>query len=526
MKIEVTEYASKGLVAVATTHGNEPMLAWDARNYDRSGQSDVGALPDALDPDKYGRIFADINAFWASLPQERQDAIWEVYKQIHNVLMTNYDSTSILGKLQVLVKQLYDYMPIADIKHWMLFHSGIRVPATVKSEYGPDDSPVRTYLTADYQDLIALSIAVRPMVPIWGEYIGRTKTEFGTTYKELWAMKLLYHTNLIVSDQIRRLQAYIEASMDRPDQQASSFAAIMGGLGTTEQPEWLLATSVVRRISVVPLGNSQEEGANIIANVHQYITNSLRSMDRRFKGRITEKTQPSASGEDPNNISSAEMYKVKQQISDGDVVTLNVYTENVWDMAAKVEPDMPRDLIERCIAAVRALEPLAIQPHQVTLAQWVMTPALPEQTIQQLTKPSLLRVLAVTQATLWHWGLYDLAALVTAEPLSMGSDLMIGVLESRGRIPKELMDTLVVLFPHAYHARGKNQSIRQTNPASRSVDAFCELIVRTDWRLHAPEQLVAASSATGNTKKLIVPADIRAMLARLIIRLTSPLHYA
>lgn len=523
MKIEVTGFASKGLVSVNIVHGNEPPLAWDVRAYDRTGQGEStgGSGLDGLDPASYDRVFTDINAYWAQLPPNRQEDIWEVYKTIHEIIMADYDPRSILDKLKIQVKYLYDLMPLEEIKHWMLFHSSIRIPSNLKTEYDEANPPDRTYLRSDYQDLVALSIAVRPMVPIWGEYIGRTKSEHGTTFKELMALKLLYHTYLMQCVPMERLRMYIESSVQHSSQGGPSFAAVLGGLGTTELPEWLMANIVVRRISVVPV-SANDDTAQIISNVHHYINNALRSLDRRFKGRVTEKIQPSASGEDPNNISSAEMYKVKQEVCDGDLVTLNVYTERVYDMAAQVIPEASQETIDLCLFHIKALENLPIHEHQVVLAQWVMTKALPARTIPLLNKPALMRALAVTQAALWQWGFYDLAAMATAEPLSAGSDTMINIIESRGRIPKELMDKLIELFPYQHHPRGKNQSVRQTNVASRAIDAFCALIDRSDWRLHAPTELIALSSSTGNTKKLIVPADMRAQLASLIIKLNSP----
>lgn len=522
MKIEVTGFASKGLVSVNVVHGDNPPLAWDVRAYDRTGQADAIGIAgmEGLEGDKYDRVFNDINAFWAQLPPSRQENIWDVYSTIHEILMTDYESRSILEKLKIQVKYLYDLMPLEEIKHWMLFHSNIRIPSSLKTEYDELNPPDRTYLRSDYQDLVSLAIAVRPMIPIWGEYIGRTKSEHGTTFKESMALRLLYYTYLMQCVPMERLRTYIESSVAHSSQGGPSFAAVLGGLGTTELPEWLMANIVVRRISVVPV-SAADETAQIISNVHHFINNALRSLDRRFKGRVTEKSQPSASGEDPNNISSAEMYKVKQEVCDGDLVTLNVYTERVYDMAAMVIPEASQETIDLCLLHVKALENLPIHPHQVVLAQWVMTRALPARTIPLLNKPSLMRALAITQAALWQWGFYDLAAMTTAEPLSAGGDTMINIIESRGRIPKEQMDKLIEQYPHQHHPRGKNQSVRQTNVASRAIDAFCALIDRSDWRLHAPTELIALSSSTGNTKKLIVPADMRAQLANLIIRLQT-----
>ena len=92
-------------------------------------------------------------------------------------------------------------------------------------------------------------------------------------------------------------------------------------------------------------------------------------------------------------------------------------------------------------------------------------------------------------------------------------------MESRGRIPKELISELERLYPHYPQKYGKQTSVRQLNVAARAVDGFCELISNSDWQLHAPLALIEQSSRLEGTKKLLVPGDIRTHLARLIIKI-------
>lgn len=517
MKIVISDQSPKGVSGVSVVH-NDEVLSWDIKAaYHRATDPDMSdGIPEL---ERYDHIFNDINAYWDWLPDDRQDKIWNAYKAIHETLMSSFDATAFIPKLQRLIAKLYDLMPHDEIKHWMLFYSEVRIPSTLKSTLSPNDTPERTYLRDDYVDLVVLALAVRPMVPIWGEYITRTRNDHGTTYKESMAMRLMYYSWLSQCGPIERLRVYIESSVEHSNQQGQSFSAIMGGLGTTELPDWLLATTVVRRISIVPL-TSPDDAPNIIQNIHQYITNTLRSLDRRFKGRISPKNPPANTG-DSENVSLVEMYKVKQEVPDGDVVVLNVYTEQPFEMLRVVDETVPPALLETTLKHITALEQLSIQPHQTVLTQYVMSPCLPPRGIPMLQKQSVLRAMAVSQAVLWHWGFFDLAGLITAEPIVNSQDMMIGILESRGRIPRETMDQLVELYPHQLNPRGKSQSVRQTNVASNAIDKFCELVVRNDWMLHAPPELIQLTSRIASTRKMIVPPDIRAQLGRLIVHIRS-----
>lgn len=514
MKIEIDSSSSTGLSSVKMTHGDES-ITWDVSAYARTSERAA-----SLDTDK---IFEEINAYWATLKIERLDAIWEIYKKIRIVLDTNYDSISIENKLQKLVKQLYDLMPLAEITHWTKFHSNVRIPTNLKDTYGPQESQERTYLRGDYEQLAVLAIALRPMVPVWGEFIFTIKREVGNTDKELHALKLLYYSELVRSVPFMRLRTFVESSVAHTPQQGPSLTAVLGGLGSTELPEWVLALTCVRRLALGEV-SSQDDSSNIITNVYQYVVNTLKSMDRKFGGKfggkVSDKIQPGGSSEEAK-ASVVEGYKVKQEVPDGDLVTVNIYTENPIGMAAQVEPELNPELVQLCLHHVHTLDNQSIQPHQVTLVQWLLDPVLPRRGIPLLQKPALLRAMAVTQALLWHWGFYDIAALVTATPLISDQNMLVGAMKSRGRIPRELMAELAVVFPHHSPGRGKQQTQHQLNVGAKAVDLFVELITRSDWTLHAPLDLIERTSRVDNTKKLIVPADIRAQLAKLLIQIAT-----
>ena len=516
MKIEVAVYSDKGIRDIAVSHKGEKLI-WDAKTYIKTNQSVV-----KVDGEKTDLIFKEINGYWKTLSADRQQAIWECYKDIHEILITHFDALAILQKLQIKVKALYDLMPLDELRHWVQYYGDVRIPSNLTEQYDPTGPYLRerTYLRSDYHDLVVLSVACRPMVPVWGEYITRTKSERGTAHKETAAIKLLFKSELASCEPMERLRTYIESSVEHSPQKGPGFAAILRGLGTSELPGWLLASTIVRRIAIVPV-SALDDNSSIIANVNNYVSHALRSIDRRFGGHVSEKKiAADERGEDPN-VSLAEMYKVKQDIPDGDKVVLNVYTENPIEMAIAVDSEVDLSKVEICLEQLGKLEKFPISDHQIVLVQWVMASCLPCRGIQLLDKPSLLRTLCVTQALLWDWQFFDLATLATAEEKVAEPDMMISTQDYRSRIPKELMDRLIELFPYQYKARGKNQSVRQTNVASRAVDAYCDLITSNDWIPHAPEALLALSSKEPSQRTMPVPPDIRSQVAMLLIRLNE-----
>lgn len=513
MKLYVSEFSDQGLKAITLTHAGESM-SWEARPYGRASRIE-GSKAEVNPNDDL--VFREINAFLDTLPGERQQRIWEAYQEIFELFEGRYDVMALQSRLQVIVKKIYDEIPYEELHTWASMSSMIRLPLNLKTEYGENDPVDLTYLRQDYFDLAVLAVAARPMVPIWGEFIARIKEDVDTTFKEYVAVKLLYRTYITSCEPYNRLRRYIEASISNKAKTSNLYSAMLSGLSSSNIPDWLLANTLVRRTSVVPIW-SGSEGPNIITDVYQYVNNTLRSPGhRRFSGPISDKQVRKNENADQQE-SLAESYKIKQPVSDGDVRMANAYAQNPKDMALAIDPTLDPAKLDICLTGMSVMEAEEIQPHAITLTQWVIPSVMSMHYVPLLNKSALLNVMAVVQALLWHWEYYDLAALLTAREVPQ-SDEFVSAQESRSKITNELMDVLLTIYPNPYPVKGKVVSPRQSNPGSRSVDALYALIAASDWYLNAPKELIHKADHVEGSRRMYVPADIRIQLARLLIHL-------
>lgn len=517
MRIELDPNQSLGQCTLRLTHKNDTLL-WDvSAYYQRSGERSV-ALDDNM-------VFDEINAYWASLPNEKRDAIWQIYKEARDTLDTHYDIAALRKPLVGLVKRLYDIMQFDAVEQWLHFQ-GVRLPTTLKEQYDPRDIPEQTYLKNDYMGLVTLAVILRPMLPIWGEFIGLTHKEAGNAFKEYQALKLLHDASVMLTQPMERLKAYIQAFVDRAFQPGLSSSALLNGLSSSELLNYILGLTVVRRLTVGQI-NARDDNSSLISNVHQYIQNNLKSLDRKVgvqkfggNGRVVDKRGPEDSPDD-NKASVVELYKIKQETADGELVFLSIHTEEVASMVAAIDPTIPPEYLQLCLDAVGSIETAGMEPHQYALVQYVTDAVIPAQGINELPKPSLLRAFAVTQAALWHWQFYDLAALVTATPLPVHEDEIKAFTEGRARIPKELMEEARVRWPYYRDKRGKQSTERVLNVAAKAVDKFSSLVTANDWHLNCPQTLLLLTSRFPNSRRLTTPQDIRAHVMRLLLKVTA-----
>jgi hypothetical protein len=506
MKIEALDSTGEYFSVIVIEHNGEK-LEWNANDYERGNDRSSDS------------VFKHINQYFNYLPIERQNNIWESFKRIKNVMKEIFDVERMHQYLKDEIGILYSYMPLEEMTVWVKVKSDIFIPLNIKENYEPGDPVERTYIKKDYMDLIVFSLALRPMVPIWSEYNSIVKGVIGNHYKEYQSLGILSKTELLKSGDkdnvtaIDKLRTYIEITANiitdsgtdgRPD------AAILGGLGTEELPDWLLALSIVRRVGISDLDGNSDKGS-IIANVYRYITNTIKSLDKRFKGKIRNKDKPT--GDDDDNASVIEGYKVKQEQSDGDLVTLSVYSERIEDIIFRLQPDIDKRILDLCLNNVKTFNDWNINQHQITLTQWVMDPVIPSRGIPYLNKQALLKVMAISQAVLWHRGFYDLAKLITARAHSIEGDDTRTFIAYEGRtlIPKQLMEELDVLYPYYPKLQNKQQGNRKSNPASKAIDILSKDLIKEEWLLSCPIEL------SGGDQKMITPPHIKEQLATFLI---------
>lgn len=514
MDITVAEYVDQGFRSVRISHGGQTMV-WSTPTYTRASRTKGLAVTE--DPYQ-DYVFREINAFFKTLPEDRQNKIWNAYVGIRELFDANFESIALTSRLKQCISEIYAAMTYEDLYRWAESSPMIHIPLSLKTAYGENDPVDMTYLRSDYFDLAVLAVAARPMVPIWGEYIPLIKDDVDNTYKEYASVKLLEKTFLPSCPPWTRLLRYIAASIAHRAKEATLHSAMLSGLSSSELPEWLLANTLVRRTSMVPL-STRNDGPNLITDVYGYVDGTLQnSGHRRFSGSVSPKriTRDDKMGEKQESL--AESYKIKQEVPDGDVQMANYYLTMPENVYRAMAPGADPLKLKICLAGISVMETQDVHLFQRTLVQWTLHAAVSAGYMNLIRKPSLMNAMAVTQALLWEWGFVDLAALLTAQELKQ-DDEFISLQDSKLKIPQEILDEFQVVYPNLYSIKEKQTTPRLANPGVRSVDALLEIMATSDWVLNAPSEIQALANKPQGSRKMYVPADIRIQLARLLLHL-------
>ncbi len=514
MKLTLSSELSRSEINM-THNGRE--LIWNSSPFDRTElSSDVDS-------------FKQINDYWAKLTSEEQDEIFELYSQIRYILDDAQTLDQVTNDLQPLIQKLLDcYHDLDRIHDWCWFYSDLAVPHDIKDnvnfEEGGSSTADKTYLKSDYKRLVALAVAIRSLIPIWGEFIFRTKNECGTTYKEYYAVRLLYHSKIMNSHAIEKLTNYI---MKQLPTDRSNAGAILGCISSDDLPPFMLARVLVRRLCVGDISGTNPS-STILTFIYKYIrqknSNNRGSQklgsSSNFNDNIREKF-PETGGESDdgeNKLSKLEGYKIQEELSRGDVQTIRYFLNNPNWVLKDVQPDLDIKLLNQSMESIQVLGSEIIDPVQLAILQWVLRPSISPEGLATVNKKGLLKAIAITQAVLWFRGHKEIAALCSAYS-KQADDHKILTVEKGARIPRDLQEQIRTLFPFDRRSNGKSKQAKLNNPCIVAIDKIADGLSSREWTLTIPEPWLAELGSDVNNRRFAAPYDIKIKLANLIISL-------
>ena len=519
MQLYVKEYNTRAFTQVGVSHPDEEELIFDGGGYrtTRMLQRKDGNTDDSL--------FKEANEFILLLPEKDQNALFEIYARLESYF-SEFDYEDIESEkltvaeyLSAVTKDIFKIVKYDDLLDYVRGNTALKIPADVHPTYTTDDKITqsytdKTYCIKDYLELQAFSLGQRFMIPIWGPYSKILETTAGRM-KDYMAFCLLQNTCMWESEAFERACIYIEANID---QTMKNLSAMLNFLAKEEIPAYLLALASLRKLSISPLSCGPNEDAHLMRILHGYATNQHKSLDKNIQPDVHDKENNHEFADD--NTSVFGMFKMKEQISIGDLEIIQTYIGRYQSAARRIEPTVIDAHVEACVQAAVGLKGYRPSETQKGLAAWVASYIVPGVTIPLLDRKHLMTVMGITQAVLWAWKYYELAILLTAKPVPRDFN------EHRSRagrahLSKELMEQLEVVYPMTFPVNNYVPGGESTNIGVRGIETIVLEFNKEEWEPTCPRAL-AKLHANSNISRRIDPSyNLRDQLAELLIRLDA-----
>lgn len=529
-----------GIGTIALVHG-EDMLVWTVSKLSKSTQ--------------FPMITRDINEYWSTLPAANLKDIWDSYVVIHSRLNSNLESKDLATALKDDIAELYTKFEYEPLKEWVLNKSRIKVPTDqLEVEYtvnAPNNK--LTYLLREYLELLALTTYIKPLMGIFGTYVHHVDAIVGTEFKELNALMLLERSSVVDTAPYQRLVQYVTAILGYKD---ISMDALLKGLGSERVPDWLMAFAIVRRLpfSELPGADDDADAHNVVSNVYNYIDSKVKQMKKSFGNNVRDKKlrpRDDSSGGLDNGPSVAEIYKMTEEVSEGDVIdaewsmrTLidtsldaeeySLQNSNVRRVVHRIDATVPDALIELAEMYYRGRVLGDLAADNQHLERFVLNNEISRALIP-LLGDNVANMAIVTCIVLWHWKLYDLAALATAERKKIPNRVFAGT--TKLKLEPDQLTALERIYPIPVRVTTESRKVGPTyrpilnaknsrrllevNQGEVTVAELSEFFSRTGWLIRVPPKLRTQCNFSKNQYGSVVPDTINQQLADMLIKLNE-----
>ncbi len=525
MQFKVTGRSRSGITEIEITHG-ETTLIYPVQGYNNA------AIHDAPN------LFIQINDFISRHPLETQAKLFDCYSRAFEVLDNYVDVNTMSDKLMDIVQEIYNLISLEDIRTYITLIPGLKLPDTIHKDYTPDNLTMenyvaRTYLKDNYYDLAAAGMGMRLVVPMWGWIMWLIKREVGNKFKEEYATLIITKSSLDKWRGMEKLRDFISANTGSGGDDLH-IAALMGGISTDSCAEHLMSLGIVRKLAIEPIDSAH----NLVSIIYNYVTGTKTRIDTRFMGNVQLKRISNNDRSDDDNSAVTDAWKLTEKVADGTRSPYIVYTEDVEKFMRHVSRShvgeqgvYDQRIFKACMANYKKMLTADIHPHQIWLTMLVVASkrrAMTAPAVATLDKQALLRAILVTQARLWEWGMFELAALMTVTLPGPDREQLYPPSEPQRRIPNEAKPALNELYPYYRTEPGSRNNaavlddpMRRPNEAAKAVEIIFNSIRENVWMLHGPKKLADEIGWLDVEYPYRASGNIRVALTELIFKINE-----
>ena len=435
--------------------------------------------------DQSGNIvdpFKEINLYLENcLKRPEKDAIFDAYDNIFNdeegFGIRQLDVDILYKVIQRNFKTIYDIVNVQDIHDYMDRENLFNIPPDIKEEFTGEYSESRTYNKAKYKGLIALSVAARMAIPVWGEFSPIRKNIVGSNRLPIPLMKMLVGTSILESQQFKEFELYSNSTVD-----AGTHAPelVAGGLGTEFNVTINLAANFVKKVAT---GLNLTSNA-LAQNIYNFTANRGAYNDATGGDFIWAKTDM---GQGEEEKSKMEKYALREPMSQGDVAMIEYYLVSCERVMRGIIPDIPQSYIDDAESLYLALEDKDYIPNDVNilLIQWVMMYVIPPKVIRYVGFLYQRKAVAATAYILAYLGFPKLSALTVSHESISSDGMTISAKVVRREMPEEITRKLDYFYPL------QPKSKEASNMAILAINQYYALVNNTVFKVVTDERYMA-----------------------------------
>lgn len=463
-------------------------------------------------------VISPAQGYLATLSPEQHRELFHLYNLAKEIFSTSNSLVAIDNKITAIVANIIKLLDLNNLQRWVLTRSNISIPGEIKQSFADVDEAYersKTYIYSEYVEILTMAIALRFILPIWGDYLTIIKDSAAEFTKEIRAYGLLKRSELMKFPALERLLIYINVHFTKS---TKSISSTLAGIGREEIPDWLCSLLLVRRLTIIDL--TSDANSSIINNLFGYVRDSLDNLDRKFKEPVNDKRPPGTVKDTEKDPSFLETYRVKQDMSTGDIAIFDMALDNIHHMVKVMDPTVPDQLINHILERTEGLSEGILSTHNVRLTQWIISPIIDPVLLEKVSKRSVINGMIISQILCHHWGMHQIGLLVTG----INHQNVSVIADGLARPTQEQLDLLDKLYPYQVTVVDQRNKQRQKlmNNALLEINALVAELLQSKKAVRTPEFLTTADIPNVNRYgHMVASKDLPVLLIDLLVKVNE-----
>lgn len=471
-----------------------------------------------------------------------QDEMFELYGIAKEILSSVMTIEQISAKLTAVIADLSKLINHDIFLNYMQIYSGLIVPPDIKNDWSDVDESFtrnKTYLRQDYSELLDLITFIKLFIPIWGEYVGVSRESAPDALKEYNAYRLLAKSGITRFPALERLMRYVTEVFEDISKLKHVAVSTVSGIGINNIPEWLCASLIVRRFTILPLeGYDNQPPINVITKISSYVESSIKNVNKRFSETIHAKSNSPKVGDGEQETSLIEAnYRVKQElpytvildaiaflnptaviVGDGSLQSSNFCPDAIVNAAISIDPTIAASDVVSVIQANIGLEKYNFGEHNFKLTKLVLANSISSGLFDHMDKLTWMSGMILTQALLHHWGMHVLALTATGiDNLNQTDGARLIMSSKPTEEQKRVMDEI---YPYGNPSRQRGARAKSDNYGMQGVVELSKIITASRRRVNIPAHLkINVPEVNTRNRHCAVGSEVTTYLIELIIKL-------
>ena len=464
MEFKISDYSDKGVIRqIKIYHGNEKLTF--RNDLSRSLLTSPS------------EVLKSLNDFVSHFSKEQCDSIFEIYQELSELSDYSNGCLTPVGWLDVRtrVERLFKIVNPESVFMWGKDYGRFHNPQLPEvNNYAAET----TYTPAEYRELLSLTVLLKFMMPIWGEFYTHIRQSTPKEEVERQCWRLLETTGIFELPAYKRLEKYVthqkgivEILVNRS--QPLPMAMVMAGKGESDLLPLIISTIIIKNMTFSETTIQMVKGKdnNLIGVIHQVILRRLESLEKGFGGRVGVINHPSENprGGEEGNTSISENFAAKTEVSDVEPRLYNYYCQNVEMLANSMYPkgQLDMDLVKTFVDFTHHLSDsnnFYFGPGRHYLVSVMLFGIIPDLGVDYLNRTSVLNVVGVSCAIIHtiasqneskdsqSIGMFDLVKYFLAKPTGIPDVEIYGRAQQArsSYVPDDIVEELSKYYPHTY----------------------------------------------------------------------------